>query len=108
MSCHLQIVRLGGEFTLKLLNIVPENVPALSDMEAGHLFCENHSDFGLLLNCEVTMFKEVRVRRKVHEITSIDADVYSISQVYTLFIPPDCTAVFNVVDNQGSIMNDLT
>ena len=45
MGGHLQIVVLSGVVPVELLDVVPQNIPSLSDMKVGHLLGIDLSDF---------------------------------------------------------------
>ena len=85
---------------------MPVDIPSLPEVDTSHLIVLD------LVACELFVFWNVIVKlqdwSKVHEITSIDGDVYAKLLVSAWFTTSFFTSVLNVINHQTSIVNNLS
>ena len=78
---------------------MPEDIPSLPNVETGHLFGENLSDFGLLLQVVFLAFEQIVKRRKIHKISSIYGNIHAVKQVHTGLVSSNSRRIFDVIDD---------
>lgn len=56
MTGHLEVVIFSGVFSVQFIDVVPENVPALTEVQVGHFLNVDLADFDGLFGGELAIF----------------------------------------------------
>lgn len=89
MGSHLKILVLSGVLALQFVDIVPENVPALSDMKLHHLLQVDLIQLGELGCIVPATLHDGQHGSVVHEVAGVDCDIRAVDQVHAGLVSAD-------------------
>lgn len=108
MSSHLKIIVFSWKLALQFLNIVPQNIPTLSNMQIYHFLSVDLWNLNDIFSTVFSTFDKIEQRGVVHEISSIETYIDTVNQMNTRLISSDRTWILNIITNKCAIVYDFT
>ena len=107
MRSHLQILRLRGILRAQFIDIMPEYIPALPNVQLNHLLEIDDIELQQHLITILPALRQGQHGSIVHHVARVDRDISAEQVMNTGLVPSDRAGVFDIVDHQRSIVDDL-
>ena len=107
MRSHLQILRLRGILRAQFIDIMPEYIPTLTNVQLNHLLKIDHIEPQQHL---ITIFSALRQGQHgsiVHHVARVNGDISAEQVMNTGLVPSDRAGILDIVNDQRSIVDDL-